>query len=163
MAAILHQQFKVPWLKKQPQVELYAHRRFVQVTDEEQAVATASPSALPPPTPAADPHEYNISAFFVIFVKDRTDDLKNTWSFVTTYLTKPAGSAWKGEVLKLPFMKRLFIKCNTPLTSSAAVECLFFAGKDIHVHVLRPKRSRLEDAMFDKIMFVRANRKDLYH
>ncbi len=153
MAAVLHPQFKVSWLNKRHQVELYARRRLAQIIDEEKAVVTASPSALPSPTPAADPHEDEMSAFFDIFGEDRMDDSGNTESFVTKYLAKPAGSSWKGEVLKPLFMKRLFIKYNTPLPSSAAVEPLFSAGNDI----LRPKRSRLGDTKFDKIMFLRAN------
>ena len=47
----------------------------------------------------------------------------------------------------------LFIRFNTPLPSSAAVERLFNVAGDI----LRPKRSSLSSANFEKLVFMRGN------
>ena len=47
----------------------------------------------------------------------------------------------------------LFIKYNTPLPSSAAVERLFSMGSD----VLRAKRSSLTADNFEKLLFIRGN------
>ena len=47
----------------------------------------------------------------------------------------------------------LFIKYNTPLTSSAAVERLFSMGSDI----LRAKRSSLTADNFEKLLFIKGN------
>ncbi len=47
----------------------------------------------------------------------------------------------------------LFIKYNTPLPSSAAVEMLFSIGSDI----LRPKRSTLTADNFEKLVFIKGN------
>jgi hypothetical protein len=47
----------------------------------------------------------------------------------------------------------LFCKYNTPIPSSAAVECLFSAGKDI----LRAKRVGLSDENFKMLMFIKGN------
>ena len=51
-------------------------------------------------------------------------------------------------------IKDLFIKFNTPIPSSAAVERLFSTGKD----VLRPKKSRLTDKNFEMLLFLRKNK-----
>jgi hypothetical protein len=47
----------------------------------------------------------------------------------------------------------LFIKYNTPLPSSAAVERLFSMGSDI----LRAKRSSLTADNFEKLIFIKGN------
>ena len=51
-------------------------------------------------------------------------------------------------------IKDLFIKFNTPIPSSAAVERLFSTGKDIS----KPKRSRLTDKNFEMPLFLRKNK-----
>ena len=50
-------------------------------------------------------------------------------------------------------MKRLFIKLNTPIPSSAAVERVFSTGKD----VLRPKRSDLSDINFEALVCLKSD------
>ena len=47
-------------------------------------------------------------------------------------------------------IKDLYIKFNTPIPSSAAVERLFSTEKD----VLKPKRSRLTDKHFEMLLFL---------
>ncbi len=51
-------------------------------------------------------------------------------------------------------MKRVFIKCNTGVPASAACERLFSVGKDIFL----PKRNRLSDSHFEKLLLCRINR-----
>ena len=50
-------------------------------------------------------------------------------------------------------LKPLFIKLNTPIPSSAAVERLFSKGKD----VLRPKRSDLTDTHFKALVCLKSD------
>jgi hypothetical protein len=52
-------------------------------------------------------------------------------------------------------LKSNFLKYNTPVPSSAAVERVFSLGKDI----LQPKRSRLSDKHFEMLVFLKANGK----
>ena len=46
-------------------------------------------------------------------------------------------------------LRELFVKCNTAIPSSAAVERLFSLGKD----VLKPKQSALSDEHFEMLVF----------
>jgi len=74
----------------------------------------------------------------------------------TYFNTCQGGKNWTNQLL-CPGIRELFIKFNTPIPSSAAVERLFSVGRDI----LRPKRSSMSDGNFDRVMFLRANRKVL--
>jgi len=51
-------------------------------------------------------------------------------------------------------LKQLFIKLNTPLPSSAAVERVFSFAKDI----LKPKRAGLSDEHFEMLLFLKVNK-----
>ena len=53
----------------------------------------------------------------------------------------------------LPMMKEIFLEYNTGFPASAACERLFSVGKDI----FRPKRNRLSDANFEKLLLCRVN------
>ena len=50
--------------------------------------------------------------------------------------------------------RELFIKYNTSIPSSAAVERIFSLGKDI----MRPKRTRLTDKHFEMLVFLQGNK-----
>ena len=50
-------------------------------------------------------------------------------------------------------LREQFIKFNTPIPSSAAVERLFSLGKDI----LRPKRAGLSNEHFNMLVFLKGN------
>ena len=54
----------------------------------------------------------------------------------------------------LPLMKKIFLKYNTGVPSSAASERLFIVGSDI----FRPKRNHLSDANFEKLLLCRVNK-----
>ncbi len=56
-----------------------------------------------------------------------------------------------------PVLSKLFVKYNTAVPSSAAVERFFSLGKDI----LRAKRARLSDKNLEMMMFMRGNRHHL--
>ena len=81
---------------------------------------------------------------------------------VESYLRDPpnkdilaAFSVCKNLFIKLNKKKKknVFVKLNTPLLSSAAVERLFSLGKD----VLGPKRASLSDEHFEIMVFLKGN------
>ncbi len=81
----------------------------------------------------------------------------NAVKLVETWLAGPfkvylGNRAFMGEKV----LSKLFVKFNTPVLSSAAVERFFRQGKDI----LKAKRASLADETFEMLMFTRNNK---YH
>ncbi|XP_042229003.1 zinc finger BED domain-containing protein 4-like [Homarus americanus] len=64
---------------------------------------------------------------------------------------KPSKKTFDKDTFPNKAMRELFIKYNTPIPSSAAVERMFSMGKD----VLRPKRCRMSDKHFEMLVFLR--------
>lgn len=58
-------------------------------------------------------------------------------------------------ILEFPHLRQAFIKFNASLPSSAAVERLFSSAGQI----LLPRRCRLSDVMFEKLVFLRHSTK----
>jgi hypothetical protein len=54
---------------------------------------------------------------------------------------------------QFPGVLQVFLKYNTPLPSSAPVKRLFSLAGHIHA----PKRSKLSDAMFSNLVFLKGN------
>jgi hypothetical protein len=85
-----------------------------------------------PPSPVADPIKIELSRFF---------EEKNTENL---------------QVLNAyPIIKKLFLKYNTALPTSAAVERIFSLGG----RILSPLRTKLGDFNFESLMFLRSNRR----
>jgi len=82
-------------------------------------------------------------------VKQKAKKLVDTWLDIDGK-EGMVDSDFMGEEI----LTNLFLKYNTPIPSSAAVERLFSLGKDI----LRPKRSRLSAGPnFEKLVFLKGN------
>ena len=74
--------------------------------------------------------------------------------YVKKFLEQPPNKNLEEKGFPNAFQKDLFIRYNTPIPSSAAVERLFSVGKD----TLRPKRCRMTDKHFEMLLFLRANK-----
>jgi len=96
-----------------------------------------------------------------------TDEFFDFESLPSTLATSPNRDSPEIEVLqylsdashslesldRYPSVKKVFLKYNTALPSSAPVERLFsFAG---HIH--SPKRSKLSDSMFENLVMLKGN------
>ena len=74
--------------------------------------------------------------------------------YVKKFLEQPPNNNLEEKDFPKAFPKDLFIRYNTPIPSSAAVERLFSFGKDI----LCPKRCRMTDKNFEMLLFLRAKK-----
>ena len=74
--------------------------------------------------------------------------------YVKKFLKQPRNKNLEEKDFPNVFLKNLFIRYNTPIPSSAAVERLFSLGKDI----LRLKCCRITDKHFEMLLFLRANK-----
>jgi hypothetical protein len=81
-------------------------------------------------------------------MRNRAQDLVDKWLKI-----HPKDTLCDATFLNEPVLTRLFVKFNTAIPSSAAVERFFSMGKDI----LRDKRASLSDKNFEMLMFLKGN------
>ena len=105
--------------------------------------------------------------FFSGFYDDQEEEVQDTLEDTI----KDSMQSWKPDVTQsslswslFPTVHRevwvdLFLRYNTPLPSSAAVERMFCTGGDI----LRAKRSSLAGYMFEHLVFLKGNLRHLGH
>lgn len=107
------------------------------------------------------------SLFKVIPIKNKPNDLLNNFFSPWTYKINSNNSTEK-EIFKYffkssttnldsldenPLIKKVFIKYNTPLPSSASIEHIFSVGSA----VMTKKRGTITDANFEKVMMIKFN------
>jgi len=102
-----------------------------------------------------DPFRYMRDEEAVVTQGGLEDDMEKAYN---DWIKLKCSSSTPVTCAQFPLLHRntwvdLFIKYNTPLPSSAAVERLFSVGSDI----LRPKRSTLTADNFEKLVFVKGN------
>ena len=88
-----------------------------------------------------------------MFHRSQPRQCNSSEKLLDDFLKEKQESQSKGiaTLLSSTTLRELFVKYNTAIPSSAAVECLFSLGKD----VLKPKRSGLSNEHFEMLVFLK--------
>lgn len=150
LAAVLHPQFKFSWLgsskeddKLKQQLTNRLEKLLQQLADEERS---GGPDNVRTPD---DPHK----DFYAGLNQTTLSSTPQGCIELTQYLNSKHTSDL-AILDKYPNIKKLFVKFNASLPSSASVERLFSLGG----RVLSPLRSTLSDPIFEILVFLKANK-----
>ena len=159
LAAAFHPRFRLLWLEKCRPTMVDSVRLMMETVleqglkDEQESLASASEesteetegddffAAITQPSRAS-------SSGSARSLKIKAQSLLVTWLDGSSKNDLSAAT-FLGE----PAIIKLFVKYNTTIPSSAAVEHLFSIGKEI----LRARRCMLTDSTFEKLMFMKGN------
>ena len=153
LAAAIHPYFRLSWLswlynndevaavEKESQLEM----RLINVVERQSRSHESSGEEVL----VEDPNNDFFGSLFESQKRRKTSVAK----MVESYLRDPPNKDILAALYVCKNLKNVFIKLNTPLPSSAAVERLFSLGKD----VLRPKRASLSDEHFEMMVFLKGN------
>ncbi|ROI15913.1 Zinc finger BED domain-containing protein 4 [Anabarilius grahami] len=140
LAAATCPKFKLRWLRDERRREHLKELLTTECRKAAPAADNANVSQL-----AASPAEIDFFDF-----ENQSPESFSAKNEVTDYLR----SGYELEILnQFPNLKKMYMKYNTPTPSSAPVERLFSLGG----LVLSPKRNRLCDRRFEKLLLMRYN------
>uniref|UniRef100_A0A3B1JDF9 HAT C-terminal dimerisation domain-containing protein n=1 Tax=Astyanax mexicanus TaxID=7994 RepID=A0A3B1JDF9_ASTMX len=146
LAAVTLPRFKLRWLRTQERKDkakaelLAVCRASVRNEDQQKGTSTTTPTCT------------NSTVEDAFFSFDDEDDISATAeSQVADYLK--SGAQGMDSLHGFPLIKRISLKHNAATPSSAPVERLFSLGK----LVFTPKRNRLSDLKFEKLLLLRYN------
>ncbi|XP_041825556.1 uncharacterized protein LOC121629822 [Melanotaenia boesemani] len=145
LAAVSLPRFKLRWLRTQDKKDKAKARLLAEcrkgAQDEDQQTGTTSTS-----THTSSTTEDDFFAF-----DDEDDTSATAESQVADYFK--SGTQGMDSLHTFPLIKKISLKYNAATPSSAPVERLFSLGKLIFT----PKRNRLSDLKFEKLLLLRYN------
>ncbi len=161
LAAAFHPKFRLMWLEKFDQSLVKSVKTAMEKEVEKALQEKNQPVAAGSDTSFEGDGDREEDDFYAEFTQHSAKETRASASFktkavslVNTWIaTGSKGDFGDGAFMGEPVFKELFVKFNTPVPSSAAVERIFSIGKDI----LRAKRASLSDENFDILMFMRGN------
>ena len=145
LSAISHPKFKLKWVEGQVKKDQYKHMFIDEMRkyDDEMSIVE---NRNPEPDVASQKKD---------FYEFESDEEESSRDSVEVEATEYLCVAKKIECLhKFPTVKRIFLKYNTTIPSSAPVERLFSLGN----LVLTPRRNRLTPSRFEKLLLLRYNK-----
>ena len=144
VAAVSHPQYKLKWVPPNKRDEITSV--FVDVVDRANKLSLVQTSGAAETENEQDDYGYRESS------ADGSNSRASAASQAMSYLANDDKSL---DTLHLfPFVKRVFMRYNTALPSSAAVERLFSSAGLI----ASPRRNRLTDSNFEKLLLLKMNK-----
>ena len=152
LAAVVLPKFKLKWVESQKKKDEYKQMLLQVMEEQRDKEIEATPESQ---EASQGPKSKKGDSFF-----DFDDDEKSTQANLEVETNDYLRSAQSIKCLhKYPTIKKLFLMYNTVLPSSAPVERLFSLG----VAVLTPKRNRLTDSRFEKLLLMHYNKDSLHN
>lgn len=155
LAAALHPRFKLNWLKLLEGSEFFnenlatnVKNRIVALVEKELTDGENEASSSGSEMEARQEDDF-FGALYETNPQKKTDGCKLVEEFLSGCVEKQL--MMRNYYFPSPALRNLFIKYNTAIPSSAAVERLFSLGKD----VLKPKRAGLSDNHFEMLVFLK--------
>ena len=145
LSAISHPKFKLKWVEGQVKKDQYKHM-FIDEMRKYDGEMSIVENRNPEPDVASQKKD---------FYEFESDEEESSRDSVEVEAAEYLSVAKKIECLhKFPTVKRIFLKYNTTIPSSAPVERLFSLGN----LVLMPRRNRLTPSRFEKLLLLRYNK-----
>ena len=143
IAAVTSPKFKLKWIELQEKKDAYKQMVVDELRQDESEIVLEE-------KPDSEPDDKR-ELFYEFDSDDETCSTTDMESEVMEFLR----SAKSLECFdKFPRVKRLFMKFNTTIPSSAPVERLFSLGN----LVLNPRQNRLSDGKFEQLLLMRYNK-----
>ena len=152
ISAITLPKFKLKWLESQAKKDCYTQ----MLIDEMRFYAEANDSSEVEDINSTQKEKASKKDFYEFDSDEESAGICDTVEMEAVRYLNDAKTL--GCLSKYPTVKKLFLKYNTSLPSSAPVEWLF----SLRNLVLTPKRNGLTDTRFEKLLLMRYNKHFIY-